>query len=792
MTMNTWKTIGASLAVLALVACESGEDKAARFTENAQQYLEEGDLTRARIQFANALKNDPANLEALRGAALVAEREERYGQQLRFLERLNTEAPGDPEVLGKMARLNLLSGKPDVALDRANQALEADPEALEALTVKGAALVLQNNLDAASETLEKALALAPENAEVRNLLAARYVRDEDFERAQAVIDEGLLANPRDEALLVVKLLLAQRRQDANAMDETFATLIEASPENGFYREQYAEFLLAARGDLDEARTQLRAALPLLEDKTSVTGRLIGIIRSQEGDEIAEEELRKIVADYPETNLVFAIPSFLCQIGETERCQAELERLATAEDVTDEIRAQAKVQLGERAFAERDFDTALAYADEVLGADETNPDALTLKGKIEFAQERPEAAIETLRLALNNEPDKEAALILLGLAYEANGRAAFGEAQLAQAIERLGLSPTLFQAYRAMLVRNGKNDEAADLTLRFAQTPDASPQVQRESAAVLLAQGRAEEAEVVARSLIRADGEDQTARRLLATALLAQDRDEEALEALDAMSEEGRDVLSSIQLRSEILSQLGRTEELRTYLRAEARDRTHPRVFALLAQFELSQDNRDAAITAAEQGVEAFPEDENLYILLYNARVAQDDPAAATAVLLEGIEKASENAALRTLRANELLGEGARAEARDLLMSLQLDGQLNDLAANNLAALMLDLGDDPAEALAIAKRFEGTEQPFFADTLAWAHYRNGNLAEALRYSEIAMGTDVDNAEIFYHRGVIAAANGDTDAARTAFEKALEAPGKTEQVSDAAIRQALSDL
>ncbi|MCQ8183828.1 tetratricopeptide repeat protein [Parvularcula maris] len=791
--MKPWKLLGASVAVLALVACESGEEKAERFTENAQEYLEEGELQRAYLQFQNALQNDPNNLEALKGAAFIAEEQERYGDQLRFLQRIITLEPQNVDALAKIARLNLLSGQPDDALERADQALAIDPANLEALTVKGAAQVLNNNLDGASETLEAALAEDPENAEVRNLLAARYVRDEDFERAQSIIDEGLAQTPDNEPLLVVKLLLTQRRQDVTGMDETFQQLIATSPENGFYRERYGEFLLRARRDREGAKEQFAAAIPLLEDKNQPVGRYIGIIRAEEGEEAAETELRELVAQYPDTGLVFAIPAYLCEVGETERCEEELRTIASNEDQSQENRSRAKVQIGERAFARGDREEALEQAEAVLAEDEGNSQALTLKGKIQLANQEVEPAIETLRVALNNNRDNEAALILLGLAYEADGRVSFGEAQLAQAIDRLGLSPALFQAYRGMLVRNDKAEDAADLTLRYAQTANADAQVKRESAAVLLSQQRPEEAEVVARSLIRADANDQVARRVLATSLLQQQRPEEALEALEELSDEGKANAATVQIRAQALTDTGREDELRSYLESVAEAGDVPEAYAILTGYETREGNPEAALEVAQQGAERFPEREQSWVLVYNAAAATGDTETADEALRRGLEESQGNASgLRVLLSNRLLQENRRREALDALMPLYEANQLNDLTANNLAALMLDLDEDPSRALEIAKRFEDTEQPFLADTLAWAYYKNGDLERAQRYSDIAARAEEPQAEILYHRGVIAAANGQTDIARDAFEAAVEAPGKTEVVTEDTIRQALSEL
>ena len=791
--MNGWKLLSVSMAALALAACESGEEKASRFTENAQDYLAEGQLQRARIQFHNALENDPANVEALRGAAEVAELQERLTDQLRYLERLVTIEPDNIEAIAKISRLNLLGGRPDEALNRADQVLEAQPANLEALTVKGAVLVLKNDLDGASEALEQALAQAPDNAEVRNLLAARYVRDEEFDRAQSVIDEGLAADPQNEALLVVKLLLAQRRQDANGMGETFQSLIETSPENGFYRERYGEFLLLARRDLAGAKEQFFSSIPLLEDKSAAIGRYVAIVREESGNEAAEAELREVVGTYPEdADLAFAIPAFLCEIGDTERCEAELQTIANDEEAEQSQRALATVQLGERAFSDEDRDGAMAFAEQVLAEDEENPDALTLKGKVQLAQDDVQGAIETLRLALNAERYKESAMILIGLAYEADGRQSFAEQQLTLAIAENGLSPVLFQTYRGMLARAGKSEEAAELTLRFAQTPDATPEVQLESAAVLLAQGRDEEAEVVSRSLIRSNPDNQPARRVLATTLFRQDRFAEALDALDNLSEEGADNLAAMQLRNQVLQELGREDDARAFLQQVASNADNISEASLLVQFEADAENLPAAQAAAEAALVRFPDSEQAHVLVYNTLNSQGQSAAAMAALDRGIASIENTANLRLLKSNQLLQEGDREGARDVLLTLYEDEALNDLSANNLAALMLDFGGDPAVALEIARRFEGTEQPFLADTLAWALYKNGENEEAMRYSNIAADAGTVNAEILYHRGVIAAANGDLDTARQALEDALDAPGKTETVSEEAINQALADL
>ncbi|MEO1042703.1 MAG: tetratricopeptide repeat protein [Pseudomonadota bacterium] len=790
--MTTLKKLAASVALLALVACESAEEKAAKFAANAQEYLEEGELQRARLQFANALQNDPDNVAALRGAAEVAELQESYGEQMRYLARVVELVPDDIKASAELSRLQLLAGNVDSALDRANNVLAVEPNNVQALTVKGATLVLENDLIGATEVLDQALALDPANVEVRNLLAARFVRDENFSEAERIIEEGLAKDPSAEELLAVKLVLAQRQQDIDTMDETFQRLIEVNQENGLYRERYGQFLLRGRQDLEGALAQFRAALPLMDNKAELISRHIGVVRAVEDDEAAEAELRQIVADYPDAELDFAIADFLCQVEKVEECVAELERLASEDNEDLAIKSEALVRLGERDFVARDLETAMARAETVLADDASSPNALTLKGKVQLANEDVEAAIETLREAIAGDPDKESALILIGLAYEADGRESFGQAQLAQAIDRLGLTPTLYYAYRGMLTRAGQTEDVTDLTLRYAQSEFADAEVRRESAALLINEGRTEEAEAILRGLVRIDPADDAARQLLIATLLQQTRSDEALVQIDYLSEDGQKSTNAIRLKAEALGRMERFDEVRSYLNEQAEAGENEAAYALLTQFELNQGETESALAAADQGIAAFPGNEGLHLARYNTFLASGDREQAKAALSKGIEEAQSTVNLRTLQSNELMQDGMRQDALAVLQSLYAEDALSDLTANNFASLSLDLGGSAETALEVAQRFEGTEQPFFADTLGWAYYKNGNIEKAAEYAAVAAEADINNAEILYHRGVIEAAQGNTDAAREAFTQALEAPGKTDTVNEAIIQAALEDL
>jgi tetratricopeptide (TPR) repeat protein len=103
----------------------------------------------------------------------------------------------------------------------------------------------------------------------------------------------------------------------------------------------------------------------------------------------------------------------------------------------------------------------------------------------------------------------------------------------------------------------------------------------------------------------------------------------------------------------------------------------------------------------------------------------------------------------------------------------------------LALFEADHGD-PATALQLA-RAAYTERPTIkaADALAWAEYKNGNVAEARRRSKEALRLGTLDPVLRYHAGVIAAAAHQVDEARNDLRRALALdPGWSATAAEAA--------
>ena len=101
---------------------------------------------------------------------------------------------------------------------------------------------------------------------------------------------------------------------------------------------------------------------------------------------------------------------------------------------------------------------------------------------------------------------------------------------------------------------------------------------------------------------------------------------------------------------------------------------------------------------------------------------------------------------------------------------------NDMRAlNNLAYILVDRLDRPAEALRYAQvlhRIAPPGQSNVLDTIGWVYFKAGNVAQAQNVFQEARRVDTDNLAVRYHLGLVYAARGQKRDARTELEDLLE--------------------
>jgi cellulose synthase operon protein C len=397
-------------ALLGLAACDSAEERAERHYQRGVALLAEGDADRALVEFRNVFRLDGDHIPARLAFAGV--------QRARGVTR---------EAMGQYLRV-----------------ADQDPANLEAQRAVVEIALEMQDFPTAEEHAAEAFVQAPADPMVRALKATVDFRHPATRAAAVAMAEAVVAEAPDN--VVAQMVLIADRLDAGAPAQALtiidAALAQAPEDKGLHLVRLAA--LEAAGDLAGAGAELARMAELFPDDPGVRRGLIQW-HLREGDPAAAEAvLRAAAARSPgDPQPALTLAQFLLEIRGPEAARAELEaRIAAAADPRPFQRALAGLDFAEGrpeagiaalrklldgatpSDATRDLQLALAQmlaetgaaaesaslAETVIAGDPNHVEALKLRAKGAIEADRPEKAIQDLRIALSQAPNERAAAI----------------------------------------------------------------------------------------------------------------------------------------------------------------------------------------------------------------------------------------------------------------------------------------------------------------------------------------------------------------------------------------------
>jgi Flp pilus assembly protein TadD len=215
-------------------------------------------------------------------------------------------------------------------------------------------------------------------------------------------------------------------------------------------------------------------------------------------------------------------------------------------------------------------------------------------------------------------------------------------------------------------------------------------------------------------------------------------------------------------------------------------------YFLLGSLHTALNELDKAEVAFNKTIELNKDFMDAYLALAQVQVERGGQEQAIATYERGIQQNP-----RDLRAFLLLGT-LMEKRKDLAKAkqyytraLQVDPE-SALAANNLAYLMIETGDNADVALSYAQvaRRAFPSSPNIADTLGWAYYHKKAFGLAIPLFEEALKSQPENPTYHYHLGAALLRSGDKTRARQHLERALSIGKDFAEASKA--REALAEL
>jgi len=225
-------------------------------------YLRQGELELAKAEFQAALDIDPQFIPAYQGMAKVLIRQKKY----------------------------------DAALEQLRQALRLDPQRLTARLLISQIYQAQDRLDAAVAELQKTQNLAGRpTARVSQRLGRIYLRQQDYQAAQAAFSEAIDLNPN--ASPRTKMGLVQASIENNELQEAMEILRQVPRGNKQLAPKIHQLwgdIYQRQGLLQEAAEEYQAAALLASESTEVPEDLMDLEEIESED---EERWTEVVASY---------------------------------------------------------------------------------------------------------------------------------------------------------------------------------------------------------------------------------------------------------------------------------------------------------------------------------------------------------------------------------------------------------------------------------------------------------------------------------------------------------------
>lgn len=407
--------------------------------------------------------------------------------------------PEATEALLLRGTLAVDAGKPAAAVSDLRAALETAPDSIRVLRALARALLAEGKAEEAVQVLKEAIERSPSALELRGELANLQTITKDLDGAIGTLDDVLKVAPGNQGALegLFKIRMFQKNwKEAHAVADRLKTSLPDNP-LGFH---YDGLVYQAEGKPEASLAQFESALALAPDAIQPLSQLIRSHLAMGKREIAEKRLAEAIEQNADNFVAHNLSGELLLAGrEPAKAQAAFERaiaINAGVDVFYRNLAAAKLALGEE-------EAALATLEQ--GIEATGGSALlvtALAGQLE-ATGKLDQAIAQYEKALEENPSSDLALnnLAMLLVEYRDGEEAVRRAQ--ELVARIAArdNPAYLDTMGWIAYKAGDPNKAVALLEKAAAQLPATPMVQYHLGMAYLGAGNEVQArESLARSL----------------------------------------------------------------------------------------------------------------------------------------------------------------------------------------------------------------------------------------------------------------------------------------------------
>ncbi len=714
-----------------------------KFFKSGQQYFEQGKYREAAIEFQNALQIDPHFAAAHYELAQSYEKLQQW----------------------------------PAAFNELNRTLDIEPNNFAAHLEIANLLIAANQLKHAHEHLDLLLQQQPNDSKVHSAAATLLGAEGNLQGANREAEQAVALAPGEYQPYLTLALVELRLGQTDAAGQNLKKAADLAPKSTQAQLALASFYQSG-GQFAESERQLKLAIAASPKSPELRAALVKLYAGQGKKAEAEQITQEAKRDLADISAGYRMPGdYYFATGDIDRATTEYASLYHDHPQDMQV-TKNYIQL---LILKNRLDDAGKLNDEILKVNANDPEALVYRGQILLRQEKPNDAITVLQTAIKNDPANGIAHYHLGVAFSQQGNLLQAENEWREAAR---LRPDLIEAHRALAESSLRRGDMAALEQEAEQ--------------------------IIGLRSTFPDG-----YLLRAAAYMNRRQFPKAEKDIrQAMAVAPQNPAPLIQMGNLNLLQKNYAEAAKWYRQGLEQDPHSVESLNGWMNTYLAQKQTDTAIAVANQQIEKVPDSSGFYDLLGTALFNnKKDADAAEAAFRKSLDLDPNNADALIKLGQILVSKGSvdEALARYRQAAQQnpkqpgffvLMGQLYEtkqdwgnakrmyqkalevrpdsaLAANNLAYLMVQTGDNVDAALALAQtaRRGMSASPNAADTLGWVYYQKGIYRSAIDLFEESLrlaqkAGQPDNPTVHYHLGLAYNKTGEFELAKQHLQRVLK--------------------
>jgi tetratricopeptide (TPR) repeat protein len=421
------------------------------------------------------------------------------------------------------------------------------------------------------------------------------------------------------------------------------------------------------------------------------------------------------------------------------------------------------------------DEAGKLNDAILRENSKDTGAQIIRGTMLNSQGRFDEAARTLEDAIKDAPENAYGHYQFGVALSKTGNLGRAKQEWFQAAKlaprmtevQLALAQVARQTGDAELLRN-----TAELLIQNSPSDPRGYILRAESEAKST---QAASAEQDLRKAIQVAPQNALAYSAMGNFLQRHGKNQEAQQCYEQALDRDPDYFEPLAgIVSVLVAQNQSAKALDRVQLQAAKVPRNDSVYALLGGLQVTEKDLAAAEASLQRAVQLNQSNLDAIVLLSKVEFARGEGDQALATAYKSIDDNPRQVTAYFFAGSmeELRGRPQKAE-EVYRRALQVEPGYAP-AANNLAYLMLENGENSDVALSLAQmaRQKMPESPSAADTLAWVYYQKGIYGFAEDLLQEALQKAPDNATYHYHLGKVYQKQKNTAAARKHLQRALQ--------------------